>query len=611
MSRHVVTTADELTKLPINWDKIAFDTETTSLNYYELDIVGMSIYDGNVAVYIDIQNSHEPDKLLSTIRILFLSTKLLIAHNMAYDLKVLKKIAVTTNATLFCTLTASHLINENAPKGLKELASSILNHSIITYKEAIKHGTDSDVFREYATNDAIWTWGLFEHFAPLLHKQGMAHLFKDIEMPFQHVLVEMESHGIKIDKEVLQDATKELRDEAVRLQIDMHTMLNLPYELQANLNDGSLVVCSQTNFDSSQQLIQIIEGLGLEVTETTDTGNKSVGRKTIERLKGKHKFVDLLHRYRVISKLLNAFFIPMPSFIDADGRLRASFNNCGTVTGRLSSSKPNLQQTTNKKLDGITYSVRDCFVASIGCKMIACDFSSQEVRVAAQQSNDPTLVKALRNGMDLHLTVANRFFELGIPEEKLYSTHPEFESLKDKYKKERTNAKIVTFGLLYGKSPFGLAQDFGISEDEAQKLIDKYFAGMPEVKKDIDRVHKEVEQKGYVTYMSKRRRHFTKIRRDNWEGYPKKAYRQSYNATIQGFSSDMMRKAMVMVHQNRKPEWGLYALATVHDEAIYEVKEPYAEEAAAFIKQQFESCVNLIVPVESEVNIGQRYSECK
>jgi DNA polymerase-1 len=240
--------------------------------------------------------------------------------------------------------------------------------------------------------------------------------------------------------------------------------------------------------------------------------------------------------------------------------------------------------------------------------MIAADYSGQEVRVLAQVSQDKTLIESLRKGQDMHLKVANQFYDLGIPEEALYDGTPEFEEYKKKFKKERTAAKVITFGLAYGKGAFGLSKDFNCSEEEAQIMIDKYFEGMPDVKNAIDKCHKEVQHNGFVTTMAGRRRHFQKAEKGY---YPGSAFRQSFNFLIQGFSADMMRKAMVMIQSNRDQRWDLKMIMTVHDECVCIARTQYIDEVKQYVKKQMESAVNLVVPTIADVEAGKDYSEIK
>jgi DNA polymerase-1 len=307
----------------------------------------------------------------------------------------------------------------------------------------------------------------------------------------------------------------------------------------------------------TKNLVEIFGKLGIPIAGKTKTGNPSISKDTInkfiredseETLIYEYEFIKYLHKYKIVSQLLNLFFKPMPEFIQEDGKVRSNFKNTGTVTSRLSSSKPNLQQLANPNKI-VKTNVRECFIAPKGYKMISSDFSGQEIAVMAQISKDPTLVKSLNNGYDMHLAIANQFYDLGIPEECLKSTHEKYKEYKSKFKHQRSTAKSVTFGLAYGKSNFGFAKDFGISEEEAQKIIDDYFKGMPKLKEAIDNTHKELKEEGYVRTLVGRYRHFgTDL--DEWE--LGRAQRQSFNFKVQSFAADMIRVAMTNVFKRKK-----------------------------------------------------------
>jgi len=622
MERKILKTYNEVVEFfkDFNKEVFTFDTETTSLNYDELEVLGMSFCDGKKACYIDlliyarlydtVGMLNDIDKLEGFFKKLFKRVKILIGHNLVFDLKVLRKINILIPETteLYCSYVADHLLDENRPHGLKHLAKTFLNKEVVSWKEASK-GTAKQ-FAEYAIDDAVFTWDLMEWQKPQLLKQNLIPLFTEIEMPFQRVLLDMEVNGILIDTDKVTETTKELVKEIENMTVEMLDMLNIKYDVQFDLLGGS-VITSPINFNSTQHLAKILfKDLGLKPVEETPSGAPSVGKKTISILKGEHPFVALLSKYKIARKLLSAFFSPMLSFVDSDGRIRPHFNDCGTKTGRLSCSKPNLQQLP-KMSSEFPISTRSCFTVPEGKTMLTADYSGQEVCVMAQVSRDPTLVDALNKGSDMHLKIANQFYELGIPEEALFKTHKDYKMYKEKFYNERNRAKTITFGLCYGKSAYGFSKDFNISEDEAQKIVDKYFEGMPLLKKAIDDTHKELRKSGFVTSMSTRRRRFTPKEGTNY--YPGSAFRQSFNFLIQGFSADMIRKAMIATRQLGldNPKWNLKIIGTVHDELITEINNRYIEEVTIGIKKAMESVVTFCVPVIADISVGKTYEEAK
>lgn len=607
MNRKVIKTEEELKLFlqDFNLSCFSFDTETTDLRQDKLQMQGFSLSDGNNTCYIIYDKW--VDKYLNTI---FKNDKerLYIIHNSVFDMRTVYKYGVYfPQANLFDTQVAAHLLDEESKTGLKFLAQKELGvKDIMTWEEASKASPEQ--FYEYAMNDAYWTFKLYEIYSQRLEQQGLTKLFMRIEMPFQFVLLEMAITGVLADKNKIKTIERQLIKDVEESQIKLLHLLKERYSFQIDLY-GNTTIITDINFNSPKQVGDIFfRRLGLKAVEQTESGQDSVGSKTLMTYKD-NPVVAAYAEFKNKSKLLDAFVIPLQEYIQEDGRIRPHFNDVGTKTGRLSSSEPNFQQLPAEDRDA--YGVRGCLIAPRGKKLISCDYSGQEVRVMAQQSKDPTLVDSLIKGQDMHLKVANQFYKLGIPDECLYETHPEYEKYKKKFKTERSNAKTITFGLAYGKGAYGFSQDFGISEEEAQAMMDKYFEGMPHMYKAIQAAHEEVRKTGQIRTLAGRLRHFQKITNGDWSGYPKSALRQSFNFLIQGFSADMMRKAMVVVNKGKDPTWELKAIMTVHDEAVYEVKEEYAVQARDFIVSCFQNAVRFIVPVVADAKIGNSYLEVK
>lgn len=602
-------------------DVLSFDTETKSnadntITWDNLVFDSLCLYNGESGLFVDNQ------ELLKYVSHHMLRVKTLIAHNIVFDLKVLYKTGYFDEwfaekfdrVQLFDTMVAQHLINENEPSlKLKELAKTKLGKTDVkTWQEASKFAKNSKEWLDYCFNDVLYAWELMKHQEPLLEYEGVKDLFENIEMPFQRCIFEMEVNGIRVDREKMSKVLIDLKKEHINLTKEMLLELKQPHQVQKTL-DGEFIIKSPINFNSSQQLGKILfEDLGLPIIERTESGAPSVGKLTLEQLQDKSKFVKLLHRYKIIQKLITAFFESIPEHICADGKVRPHFSDCGTVTGRLSCSQPNIQQLPKVRKD-FTINVRDCFIADEGKTIFTADFSGQEIRVMAEISKEPTLVDSLIKGKDIHLAVANQFYNLNIPEEALYEDNKEYKFFKDKYKDERGKAKIITFGLCYGKGAYGFAKDFNISEDAAQLIVDRYFQNMPKLKRAIDLTHRELKDRGYVSTLVGRKRRFEKVRRDDWVGYVKHSYRQSFNHKIQGLSADMIRIAMNNVYREAelKPQYELQLLATVHDEVIVQAKTEYTEEVKDLLKRCFESSMKFVVPLPADVNSGKTYGEAK
>lgn len=588
-------------------EKIAFDTETTSLNYSEMDIVGMSFCDGERACYIDLWENDEKESILKLIKFLFKEHfKKVIAHNIKFDLKVLYKLGITeiTN-DIFCTMTAAHLINENEGCGLKYLAESHLGVKDVKHWKDINDDYKSEEFYKYALNDAIWCWELHEKQHRELLWQCLDKLFFDIEMPFQFVLRDLEINGILVDKPKMLELKDDLEEAIWDLKLDLLKAADINYGFCAELDTVVTDVIS-VNLNSSDELVNIIKNkLGIEITEKTPGGKYSVGKKSLLKLKGKHEFIDLLSKYKKAIKMHGSFVSTFPDFIESDGRIRTSFNNCVTVTGRLSSSGPNLQQLPKKKSDSLV-DFRQCFIAPQGKKLIVIDFSGQEVRITGDISQADTMINAINEGVDLHLLFANKIYDLGIPEECLKETHPDYAEYKSKYKEHRDIAKNgIVFPLIYGSTAYGVAMTLGIPEETAQKYIDEFFELHPDVKVCIDKCRRLVITQRYVRNGAGRKRRFTEI--------TKKAFRQAFNFMVQGYCSDILRKVMIKVRDfiMVNNHFGLKMLLLVHDEMVFEVDEEHVEQAVGFLKELIEDTARVSVELPVEIGTGLNYSEAK
>jgi len=617
----------------------AFDTETTSedikkfkkqnpgkkvpddilrqaLNYYYLELDSMSFCDGKKACFISCQDI-SPRELIPLIRPIFDLSANVIAHNIAFDMKVMHKYGVYfDDRRIYCPMVADHLLDEERLHGLKYLAEHILGHTnIITYEEAEQKG--GQVFIDYAINDAVWAWELCMWQQSQLKAQGLEKLFREIEMPFQLCIVDMEVNGFEIDLQKAQETTVILQEATEKFTIEMLEHLGERFQMQMTMDEETgqftkMTIVSPINFESPSQLADICENrLGLKKVEETDSGAYSVGKVFLIHYKD-HPFVKILKKYKIASQLYKLFFKPLPTLMCGDGKVRAHFKDTGTKTGRLSCSSPNLQQLAKPNED-FPIETRACFIAGKGRKLITADFSGQEVCIMVEESKDENIKDILLKNQDVHLKTAKDAFGADIPYEALSRDHPDYAKYCKVFKKERAKAKIFNFALPYGKGAFGFSKDYGISEEEAQKILDNYFAKNFNLKLAMDRAKREVETTGTVTYLSGRKRHFRKIKSGDWEGYPKKAMRQAFNAKIQGFGGDMMRIAMNKIRAEAKlfPSFDIKLLATVHDEVVCSCKEEYVAEASKLIKQCMETSVKLIVPLLSDIGIGNNYSEAK
>lgn len=613
MERKVLRTESEAAEFLVdfNWSCFALDTETTSLNWYAQKLLGISLCDGVKTCYLT-------DFAIGKVILphwFRQEPMTIIMHNATFDIKAITHtnlhIAHTgRDIEIFDTMVAAHILDEEGEKGLKYLAKKHLGKDVVSYEEAEKAGVNSKLFYEYAMNDAEWTWELAQLQKPELISQGLDKLFREVEMPFLKVLARMEMNGVQVDVGEVQRIKRELQDTLIKCESDMLDCLGLKYQIQHKLT-GDIDVISPINFNSTAQLQQLLISLGCDLSQLdkTPTGSPKLDKTSLSKLRGSHPLVPILIKYKGAQKLLTAFFEPLPSMVDSDGRVRPHFNDCGTVTGRLSCSNPNLQQLPKANKD-LGISTRSCFIAPKGKKLIAIDYSQQELRIMTELSQDPTLIKIIKNGGDLHLINANLVFNLGIPEEYLYETHPKYEETKKKYKSDRDKGKVFSFGIPYGMGEHKLSRDFGVSIDEAKRLLEKFFTGFPVLERAIKDTHREASSKLYVrTYTGRRRR----FKLNQWGKIDNSGLRQSFNFLIQSYGADLIRMACIKLqdYADKHPDMGIKLIMTVHDEVVIEVNEDWTDFVLDKSKKIFQGCASMCVPLLAESSSGVNYDEAK
>lgn len=603
-------------------DKVAFDTETTGLNYYYLTIVGCSFCNGKSACYIDLTDNEgevADTEMLDFLRCMFATRiKRIVMHKAQYDLKVLHKHGIIdVTDRIFDTKTAAHLIDENDQTGLKYLAGLYLNVDVANFKDAVNEGYHTPKFYEYGQNDAIWTWQLHEIMTKHIETLGMHRLFYEIEMPFQFVLMDLEVNGIAVDFKRIVEIEREMRECIVDFESQLLAHCGKKHRVQPLLMDcgnGLEERTSPINFNSNVQVADYVKAAGVEL-EMTPSGKPKIDKDVLEE----HKhipFIKLLWKYRIALDTLSKFVTPMKSFVCGDGRIRANFHNSVATTGRMSCSQPPLQGLRKiKKL--LPVDCRSAFVASEGYTMISADYAAQELRVLAHESSDPNMIEAFVKNQDLHLKTARSMFDLPVTDEQLCNDHPDHKELADvTYKNERHKGKNgVNFPIVYGSVSYSIAKANQVTEEEAQRWIDTYFKSYPGVKARKERVINDIKNKRYVKNLVGRRRNFKHpfIERYGKRIIDPRAIRQGFNFIIQGFSAEMLRLSMVRIRALSKqhPEWDLRFILTVHDEVVMEVRDKYVDVVLPKIKDIMENCVRLKVPVKVDIGTGKNYSEAK
>ena len=505
---------------------------------------------------------------------------------------------------IFDTLTSSHLLNESLKEnGLKYLTRTQLHREVVEYKDAIKYGTDSPEFAKYATEDAINTYSLYKLQSPQIEKQGLHHLAYDIEFPFQKALMHLAINGIAADVSAAQAMRYEVQHLFYEIENELLEIFGGKYVTSITPRSRVTSCTPSINFNSSDQVIPLIEKLGFKIYEKSKTGKKSWAKQAKKRLEGKHPTIDLLIKLGKIEKLLNGFLVPFETFVEADGRIRPSFHNTVCVTGRLSCTSPNIEQLPNQN---DIANIRNLFIAEPGNVIIIADYKGQELRIMAVDSNDKVMLSELCKGFDIHLSTANDFNNLNLSTLELTDKTPEHKVAKKKYKNQRDDCKCIGFGIPYGKGAYGFAKDFNCSEKEAQITIDKFFTKYPAIRRAIEKTKGQVYKHGFVRNMSGRKRRFPDFHKLNKWG-KERCYRQSYNFKIQSFGADMIKAAAAKIVEDTK----IKLINIVHDELVFEVPKEYVKIATAFIKHCMITAVKLSIPLEVDIGYGERYGESK
>lgn len=577
---------------------VAFDTETTGTDPMSASLCGISITgrEGE-AWYVPVRAPEgEPvlpvETVVRHLGPVFADAGITkIGHNLKYDVKVIQRCGLDVNGTLFDTMIAEWLLDPGSRHlGLKNQAWVRLGIQMTEITELIGRGRDQKTMDQvplarvmpYAAADADMTFRLAAQLKPELEARGQMALFRDLEMPLLPVLVDMEMTGIKLDAAWLETLSGELAERLDGLQAEIFRHAGTEF-----------------NINSTQQLSDVLFGrLGLPArgVRKTKSGHYSTRAGVLEGFRGQHPIVDAILEHRELSKLKSTYVDALPQLVNAEtGRVHTSYNPAGAVTGRLSSSNPNLQNIPIRTAEGRR--VRRAFVADTGCLLIGADYSQVELRVMAHVSQDEGLIGAFERGEDVHATTAAAIY--GVPlDEVTYD--------------QRRIAKAVNFGLIYGQSAYGLSRQLGISVDEADTFITRYFERFPKAREYMDRVKADVEEKGYVDTLMGRRRFFPELRSDSRAPTRQRqnAVRMAINTPIQGSAADIMKLAMLRAHAALR-ESGLRAkmLLQVHDELVLEVPEAERDAVIALLREAMGGAFALVVPLKVDVEVGVNWDE--
>ncbi|MBC2843647.1 DNA polymerase I [Winogradskyella flava] len=575
----------------LNQTSVCFDTETTGLNPLTAELVGIAFsWETGKGFYVPFPEDREDAQLLiEELRPFFENENIeKIGQNLKYDIKVLAKYNVEVKGKLFDTMLAHYLINPDMRHNMDVLAETYLNYTPISITELIgKKGKNQlsmrdvplDKQTEYAVEDADITLQLKEHFEKELGEANTQKLFNDIEVPLLRVLAAMELEGINLDKDFLNSLSEELNNDIANLEKKI-------YEAAGE----------EFNIASPKQLgVILFEKLKLvDKPKKTKTGQYSTAEDVLSYLAKDHDIIQNILDYRGLSKLKSTYVDALPLQVETStGRVHTDYMQTVAATGRLSSNNPNLQNIPIRTERG--RQVRKAFVPRNGdYTLLAADYSQIELRIIAALSEEETMIEAFKNGEDIHASTASRVFNVPI---------------SDVTREQRSNAKTVNFGIIYGVSAFGLSNQTTLSRSESKELIDTYYATYPKLRNYIQDQVDFARDNGYVQTVLGRRRYLKDINSRN-AVVRGAAERNAVNAPIQGSAADIIKIAMINIH--KKLNEGSYKtkmLLQVHDELVFDVYKPELEGLKNLIKTEMENAYQLSVPLDVDLDIGNNWLE--
>ncbi len=574
----------------------AFDTETTSLNYMEAQLVGISLcVEAGTAVYVPCGHDYvgapeqisRPDLIAAIKPLLEDSGQVICGQNLKYDINVLANYDITWQAQMIDSMVQSYVLNSTASRhNMDALAQHYLDHQTVKYADIAGKGVKQLTFNQidieqagpYAAEDADITLRLAQYFSEcLLLEPELSSVYESIERPLITVLSRMERTGALVEAKVLGEQSQVLGQRLVELE-------RAAYELAGEV----------FNLASTQQLGAILyEKLGIPVTKKTPKGKPSTTEAVLQELAQEYELPKLLLEYRSLSKLKSTYTDKLPLEINpATGRIHTSYHQAVAATGRLSSSDPNLQNIPIRSSEG--RQIRQAFVVPKGQVMVAADYSQIELRIMAHLSKDEGLLSAFAAGQDVHKATAAEVFGVTVDEVTI---------------DQRRSAKAINFGLIYGMSSFGLAKQLGISRGQSQDYIGRYFSRYPGVQEYMDQTKEKAAQQGYVETLYGRRLYLPDIKARNAIAR-QASERTAINAPMQGTAADIIKLAMIKVDQ-----WiassGLNARMTmqVHDELIFEVDAAQVDALVTGVKAAMEGAAELLVPLIVDVGVGENWDQ--
>lgn len=574
----------------------AFDTETTSLEYMDAEIVGLSLaIEPYQAAYIPLAHQYPgaPEQLsrelvLNRLKPLLCSTNhLKLGHNIKYDMNVLANYEIDLNGIAHDSMLESYVLDSTASRhDMDSLALRYLNYTTTHYDEVAGKGAKQVCFDQveiepatrYAAEDADITLRLHRHLWPKLQAEsGLRQLYEQIEIPLLSILSTMERTGVLINADMLKQQGKELTARMASIEQQAQDLVGEKFNI------------------ASPKQIQVIlyEKMGLPVLEKTPKGQPSTAESVLQELSHEHELARLILEHRGMNKLKSTYTDKLPEQINSkSGRVHTSYHQAVASTGRLSSSDPNLQNIPIRTEEG--RKIRQAFIAPPGYVLLAADYSQIELRIMAHLSEDPALLDAFSRNEDIHRATAAEIFNT---------------DLEQITTEQRRAAKAINFGLIYGMSAFGLARQLGIDRTEAKRYVDKYFERYPAVKRYMDTTRKMAKEQGYVETVFKRRLYLPEINSRN-AARRQYAERTAINAPMQGTAADIIKRAMIQIdgallgHSDT-----IKMVMQVHDELVFEIEKNSLDNMSAKIKDIMGSVPELKVPVIVDIGTGLNWDE--
>lgn len=569
-----------------------FDTETTSLDTLEAELVGIAFsYEAHTAYYVALPaNREEAMALLEPLRGPLENPAIeKVGHNLKYDYQVLLNYGIRVQGALVDTMLMHYLVEPDQRHGMDDLAQKLLGYSPISITSLIgpkgknqksMRDVDPAAVAEYAGEDADITWRLRSTLQPLVESTGVQSIYQTMEAPLISVLSDMELAGVKVDSEGLAAFSEELGQDLARLEAEVHELAGQSFNL------GSPKQLGEVLFDGLQ--------IGRGKVKKTKTGQYATGEEVLEGYVKEHPIVEKILDWRQVGKLKSTYVDALPQLVHPKtGRIHTTFNQAVAATGRLSSTNPNLQNIPIRTERGRR--VRNLFVARDSDHvLLSADYSQIELRVIASMSQDPAMLEAFRSGEDIHAATAAKVF--GVP-------------LSEVSREQRSHAKTVNFGIIYGVSAFGLSNQTTLSRSEAKEVIDSYFATYPGIKKYIDDQVASARSKGYVETLLGRRRYLRDIDSRN-QAVRGHSERNAINAPIQGTAADIVKLAMINVHARMQRE-GFQSpmILQVHDELVFDVQRSELDALKALVVEEMEKAYPLAVPLVADTGVGTTWLE--